>query len=105
MGFEVIWTDFAIKKLKEIFEFHTKKASPKIAEKLTQGIVESTEILKFFSLKGEKEIYLADFKNDFRHLIFKNYKIIYWVNLKKKRIEIVHIFDARQNPKKIRKMK
>ena len=38
---------------------------------------------------------------NFRYLIFKNYKIIYWFNKEKNWIEIVDVFDTRQNPPKI----
>lgn len=34
-----------------------------------------------------------------------NYKIIYWVNTRKQRIEIATIFDCRQNPAKIEEIK
>ena len=41
----------------------------------------------------------------FRYLVSENYKIIYWINKSRKRIEIVHVFDCRRNPKAMKKMK
>jgi len=39
----------------------------------------------------------------FRYILYKSYKIIYWVNEDRKAIEIVDVFDSRQNPIKISK--
>ncbi|WP_417428525.1 type II toxin-antitoxin system RelE/ParE family toxin [Halpernia sp.] len=72
---------------------------------MIKGIFNSVEILEHFPLKGEKEELLINNKKDFRYLIYKNYKIIYWQNEKKNRIEIVNVFDTRQNPMKIKKLK
>lgn len=105
MDFEVVWARFALKKLFKIFEFYKLKASIRVAENITTGIENATEILKHFPLKGEKEELLINHKKEFRHLIYKNYKIIYWQNEKKNRIEIVNVFDTRQNPTKIKKLK
>ena len=38
-------------------------------------------------------------------LTVKKYKIIYWFNKDKNRIEISDVFDARQNPIKIKRQK
>ena len=50
---------------------------------------------------GQLEVELKDRPQKFRYLIHKNYKIIYWINTEKNQLEIVDIFDCRQNPKKI----
>jgi len=52
----------------------------------------------------QKELLLVDRTQDFRYLVFKNYKIIYWINNEKQRIEIANVFDCRQNPTKINKI-
>jgi hypothetical protein len=49
-------------------------------------------------LMGQKEILLEGRVQEFRYLVYKNYKIIYWVNTLKQRIEIINLFDCRQNP-------
>lgn len=54
---------------------------------------------------GQKEVVLLDRKEEFRYLIFKNYKIIYWINKNKNRVEITDVFDARQNPLKLKRQK
>ena len=54
---------------------------------------------------GAQENLLIDRPQNFRYLISTNYKIIYWINFKKNRIEIVDIFDTIQNPVKISRKK
>jgi hypothetical protein len=54
---------------------------------------------------GQREALLLDRKEEFRYLVHSNYKIIYWVNKDKNRIEITDIFDTRQSPAKIARKK
>jgi len=72
----------------------------KIAQKLINGIIDKSLELEKNPLKGQKEILLAERIQEFRYLVYKNYKLIYWVNYNKKRVEIVNVFDCRQNPQK-----
>jgi len=105
MGLGVFWTEFAEKKLEDIFLYYKNKASLSIAKKLASGIVDSTITLENNPQIGQKEILLEDRPQDFRYLVFKNYKIIYWINNEKQRIEIANVFDCRQNPIEINKTK
>jgi len=100
MAIKIFWTDFAKLQLRNIFDYYKLKASPKIAKNLVTGIVEKTNNLDFQKEIGQKEELLSR-KENFRYLIYKNYKIIYWFNEEKNRVEINDIFDARQNPIKI----
>lgn len=50
---------------------------------------------------GQIEELLIDRPQNFRYLVFKNYKIIYWINYPFNRIEIANVFDTRQNPQKL----
>ena len=50
---------------------------------------------------GQIEILLKERKTTYRYLIFKNYKIIYSIDPKKRFIKIADVFDTRQNPSKI----
>ena len=61
--------------------------------------------MEFQTEIGQKEELLLDRKENFRYLVFKKYKIIYWFNKDKNRIEISDVFDARQNPIKIKRQK
>lgn len=101
MAVKIFWTDFAKLQLRSIFDYYKLKASPKIARNLVAGIVEKTNTLDFQKEIGQKEELLLSRKENFRYLIYKNYKIIYWFNEEKSRIEINDVFDVRQNPFKI----
>ncbi len=101
MNLKVYWTRLAEYKLDNIFIYHDSKAGESIAKKLINGIIDHTIGLENNPEIGQKELLLEKYSQNFRYLVFKNYKIIYWINIDKKRIEISTIFDTRQNPKKI----
>ncbi len=101
MDLEIYWTDFSKKELKNIFDYYKQKASLKVARKLVLGITKEAIKLKKHSEIGQEETLLESDSRDFRFFIFKNYKIIYLINLEKNRIEIFDVFDTRQNPVKI----
>ncbi|MFY1045579.1 type II toxin-antitoxin system RelE/ParE family toxin [Chryseobacterium sp. GP-SGM7] len=105
MAIKIFWTDFAKKELRKIFRYYREKTSLQIAQNLVEGIVLKTNSLEFQSKIGQKEELLHDQKQEFRYLVFKSYKIIYWFNKEKKRIEIVDVFDVRQYPEKITRSK
>lgn len=105
MGLKVYWTDFAKNGLKNIFDYHRKKVSLKIAKQITEKIIRKGEGLSNFPDIGSVEQLLEEMPQNFRYVISTNYKIIYWVNDDKNRIEILDIFDTRQNPEKILRKK
>jgi plasmid stabilization system protein ParE len=101
MALTAYWTQFAEDKLEDVFTYYSKKASEKVALRLVDGIIAKSLELEKNPLIGQKELLLADRPQEFRYLVFKNYKIIYFVNLEKLRIEVVNLFDCRQNPEKV----
>ncbi len=105
MELEVYWTQFAQEKLNDIFDYYEIKASDKVARKLVTGIIDQTIKLGKNPYIGQKEELLLNRPEEFRYLVYKNYKIIYWVNKIKNRIDIVNVFDARQNPEKIERLR
>jgi toxin ParE1/3/4 len=102
--YKILWTDFAINQLKDIFDYHLIKASSNIAHRLVQKIIDATIILENNPVSGIKEDLLADRSLEFRFIIIKNYKIIYWIDSEFRTINISMVFDTRQNPKKISKI-
>ena len=102
--FKILWTDFAINQIKDIFDYHLIKASQNIAQRLVQKIIDATVILENNPKSGRKEELLADRNQEFRFVIVKNYKIIYWIDYDFSIVNIAIVFDTRQNPKKIRKI-
>lgn len=101
MELTVYWTEFAEDKLEDVFSYYSEKASTGFAQQLVEELIDRSLELEINPLIGQKEILLAARLQDFRYLVYKNYKIIYWVNIKRHRIEIVNLFDCRQNPQKM----
>lgn len=101
MELEVYWLRFAENKLFDIYDYYQQKVNKKVAKRLIQGIVEATSNLGKQPKSGQIEIYLEHRQEEFRYLVYKNYKIVYWVNDRFNRVEIVNVFDARQHPEKM----
>jgi len=105
MELEVYWTRFAQDKLSDIYDYYEITASSKIARNLVTGIIDQTIKLDKNPNIGQKEELLKNRPEEFRYLVYKNYKIIYWTNTIKNRIDIINVFDTRQNPEKIEKIR
>lgn len=100
MELKIYWTDFSKNELQNIFSYYVTNASLKVANKIISEITNKILILKSQPKIGQKEELLKDRKGDFRYLVNKNYKIIYRVKIES--IEILDVFDTRQNPKKMK---
>lgn len=105
MELTIYWTNFSEKELKKIYEYYRAKAGVRIAKKLVEGIYDETLKLKTQPKIGQIEPLLKDRRQEFRYLVFKSYKIIYWVNETQSRIEISDVFDTRQSPVEIARAK
>ncbi len=105
MELNLFWTDFSQKELAKIYEYHREKAGVQIAKILVTGIYDQTLKLKTQPGIGQEEELLKNRKQVFRYLVYKNYKIIYWINENENRIEINDVFDTRQDPVKIKRTK
>lgn len=102
MELAVYWTRFAEDKLDDIYKYYESKVGTRIARKLISGIIDRTVGLDENPHIGQEEELLYNRPQKFRYLVFKNYKIIYLINQNKNRIDIVNVFDTRQNPLKIK---
>lgn len=105
MEIDIYWTDFAKRELRQIFEYHNDNVSLKVAQKISTQIVIDTNKLKNFPEMGAIEELLSNRPQEFRYIVSTNYKIIYWINQDKSRIEIIDVFDTRQNPIKMERNK
>ncbi|MFK7747972.1 MAG: type II toxin-antitoxin system RelE/ParE family toxin [Kordia sp.] len=99
---KIIWSDFAIENLKDIFDYYSNKASKRIAHKIKKQILDSTNQLLKNPKSGQLELNLEKLNQNHRYLISGNHKIIYRIN----GIQIIinDVFDTRQNPTKINDM-
>ncbi|MEG1592399.1 type II toxin-antitoxin system RelE/ParE family toxin [Chryseobacterium sp.] len=96
---QIVWTDFAIKNLKSIFDYYVTNANRKVAHKTRKQILDSTKQLIKNPESGQLELYLEKLNLDHRYILIKNYKIIY--RIIHNQIVINDIFDVRQNPIKM----
>ena len=97
---QIIWTNFAISELKNIFLYYRIVAGDKTADKIRKSIFSATKSIIKQPFIGEVEETLIDLKQGHRHLVEGNYKIIYRVI--DNNIYITDIFDCRQNPTKMK---
>lgn len=97
----VLWTDFAKLMLREIHSYYSEHAGRRVADGIVEGILSETEKLALNQSIGQHEELLAERPQEFRYLVQGNYKIIYWVNSAQTRVEVVDVFDTRQNPVKM----
>lgn len=98
---KIYWTHFSQNELKKIFSYYKEKAGEKTAQNIVKHIVKETLKLSKQTKIGQTEELLLGRNTEFRFVICKNYKIIYWINLELNQIEIVDVFDTRQNPLKL----
>ncbi len=103
MEIKILWTDFAKSAIRSIFDYYLEHVSRNLARKLVIGIVAETKQLQYQPTMGTLEPLLEKDPRNFRYILYKSYKIIYWFNKDRKAIEIVDVFDSRQNPIKISK--
>ena len=105
MDLKLFWTDTALGQLEDIFDYYKLTGSLSTARKITSSIVDKTIHLESHPRLGPKEELLKKRKNEYRYLVEGNYKIIYWIDEKKKQINVAAIFDCRQNPVKMKKIR
>ena len=98
---EIFWNQKPIDNLKLIYEYYLGRANEFIADKITEGIVYETIRLSKNPKIGQIEELLIKYLQEYRYIVHGNYKIIYFENRPKNRIDIVNVFDTRQNPIKI----
>ncbi len=96
---EIIWTDFAIKNLKDIFDFYSITANKKVANKIKREIFTSVKLLVRYPELGQFELSLETLNEGYRYILSGNYKVIY--KIQDKNIVISDLFDVRQNPIKM----
>ena len=99
----IFWTNESRNRLKDIYDYFSLNVSEKTAKKLINDIIEYSEILASSPGIGQKENLLNSRTNNYRYLLFGNYKIIYWIKMNV--VYITTVFDTRQNSKKLRNLK
>ena len=77
MELTIYWTDFSKAELKKIFKYYAENVNETVAKKVVSEISDRPDILKAHPKIGQKEPYLESREQEFRYLIYANYKIIY----------------------------
>ena len=97
---DVQWSKFALKKLQQVHKFYIKIADKEVADKIVVEIFNAIKTLSHSSFIGQQEPTLEKLKKDHRYLLSHHCKIIYKIDLNT--VYITHVFDTRQNPKKLK---
>lgn len=105
MALKIIWSEFAETQLDDIYDYYKHKASPRIANKLLTGIIDAPKKLIKTPHIGQEEELLKHRDFEYRYLVFKNYKLIYSVDAENGFIKIADVFDTRQNPPKLKRIR
>lgn len=100
MEIVVIWSDSAIEELRSVYDYLYYHAGKRVADKISNAIVDRTLLLEQTPRVGQKEEMLAHLNKEIRYLIEGNYKIVYWID--QDIISIATVFDCRQNPQKLK---
>ena len=103
MEVKVLWSDTSLNQLQGIFDYYSIKASLAVAKKIIKNIVNKSILLESNPLLGAKEPLLNNRPFEYRFIVESNYKIIYRFN--ENVVRIVSVFDCRQNPQKVKKIK
>jgi plasmid stabilization system protein ParE len=99
------WTVFAKGELHKIFQYYKSKSNLKTAKNIVEEISKQVLILEKYPFIGQKEELLSNRKEEFRYFLYSSHKMIYYVDLEINLVEIVDIFDCRQEPLKIKRTK
>jgi plasmid stabilization system protein ParE len=95
---KILITDFAAKKIEEIYFYYAQEASLRVADRLIKSIFEKINSLKKAPLIGSPDEYLALLKKGHRKIYLSHYKIVY--RIKGELIYVTDVFDSRQHPAK-----
>ncbi len=100
MEIRIVWSELSERQLKGIFDYYSVAASQRIARKIINRIINRVFLLEKNPYAGTKEELLINYDEEFRYLVDRNYKVIYWKD--ENLITIASVFDCRQNPEKIK---
>jgi plasmid stabilization system protein ParE len=98
---QVIWSDEALNDLETIYDFLAEK-SQSAAQRITENILGRTKQLEAFPESGPKQETIKASDKEYRYLVEGNYKVIYSYQPESQTVHIEIVFDARQDPEKLR---
>ena len=97
---KVVWSTWALERLDEIHTYLEKEASERIADRTIGRILEAVKLLEQFPHGGQVEPWLEHKGLRHRRAVIGQYKVVY--RLHRMEIRITDVFDARQDPGKMK---
>jgi plasmid stabilization system protein ParE len=99
---KIDWSKKSKKRMHEIRVYYETK-SLKVSKEILTDITDSAKALTKFPQMAQIEPLLSDLPISFRSLVVRGiYKIIYYVDERKEVINIVTVWDCRQDDKKLK---
>jgi toxin ParE1/3/4 len=96
---KIVWSRFAVKNLRDIYEYYAENAGPSIALKIRNGIFEEGKKISKYPSAAQIQESLSGLRQEHRYVLKGHYKIIYIIV--DNEILITDIFDTRQHPSKM----
>ena len=94
-GYNIFWTDFALKELENTIEYIEQNWSEKELKNLAEKLEETLNLIS----KNPDIFQVSEFKKDVRRVVVLKFNTIYY-RLNNNQIEILSFFSNRQEPDK-----
>lgn len=94
-GYNIFWTDFALKELENTIEYIEQNWSEKELKNLAEKLEETLNLIS----KNPDIFQVSEFKKDVRRVVVLKFNTIYY-RLNNNQIEILSFFSNRQDPDK-----
>jgi len=98
---QVVWSAESLADLEIIYDFLAEK-SKTVAQQVVSDLLNRTEQLETFPESGAIQQSLISSTKVYRYLVEGNYKILYSYNPQNNLVYIEIIFDARNDPEKLK---
>lgn len=96
-GYNIFWTDFALKELANTIEYIEQNWSEKELRNLAENLEETLNLIS----KKPDMFQVSEFKKDVRRVVVLKFNTIYY-RFNNNQIEILSFFSNRQDPNKIK---
>lgn len=96
---KIVWSQRSLQRLKQIFEFYTNQFDEEAATAVMKTIEAAVSHLENFPEMGTPEpVTKAAGFGDFRFVLAKHHKVVYYFDKPNGLILIATVFDSRQHP-------
>jgi len=100
---KLLFAPEALEDMENIYRYYAKR-NERYAAELYNQFISDAEYLQNFPFIAQKEQLLEEYPEEYRSLVVGHYyKLVYFVE--NDTVNVVSVFDCRQNPENIRKFK